>query len=188
MNEKLKLELRVHHALYINLLGWRIFIIFLSLACSDNERNIFYRQGIANITGCKSVRNKIKILKNVNGIIKPSRFTHNNASVHDVSQRFWSVLISATRSNQLMINIYGSSYINSLSMQDDSLAWSSRLWEDHFITGTYSEAWPVLEGLLLVHKNPCHKTSIWTISVKLSPTMRMNWEIMNENNDEIKNC
>jgi len=61
---------------------------FLSLACSDNERNIFYRQGIANITGCKSVRNKIKILKNVNGIIKPSRFTRNNASVHDVSQRF----------------------------------------------------------------------------------------------------
>ncbi|XP_011005974.1 PREDICTED: pleiotropic drug resistance protein 3-like [Populus euphratica] len=30
---------------------------------------------IANITGCKSVRNKIKILKNVNGIIKPSRMT-----------------------------------------------------------------------------------------------------------------
>ncbi|KAJ6940744.1 hypothetical protein NC651_006771 [Populus alba x Populus x berolinensis] len=37
--------------------------------------NNFYRQGIANITGCKSVRNKIKILKNVNGIIKPSRMT-----------------------------------------------------------------------------------------------------------------
>nr|TKR70971.1 pleiotropic drug resistance protein 3-like [Populus alba] len=39
------------------------------------EKNNFYRQGIANITGCKSVRNKIKILKNVNGIIKPSRMT-----------------------------------------------------------------------------------------------------------------
>ncbi|KAJ6338662.1 hypothetical protein OIU76_008181 [Salix suchowensis] len=31
--------------------------------------------GIAYITGCKSVPNKIKILKNVNGIIKPSRMT-----------------------------------------------------------------------------------------------------------------
>jgi hypothetical protein len=37
-------------------------------------------QGVARTIGCKSQANKIRILKDVNGIIKPSRLIHMHQS------------------------------------------------------------------------------------------------------------
>ena len=100
---------------------------------------MFFGQQITGLSALEAQNAKIGILKDVNGVIKPGRYFISFHCHFHFSPKYKEIimLIENKRLKKSELAL----------VQDDSVAWSSRVWKNDVLDGSRWEAKSLSQGL-----------------------------------------